>query len=227
MLCSLTRGTMGTEGDGDAMPYANRAEAARRLCGRLKSFAKLRPLVLGIPRGGVPMAKIIADSLNGELDVVLVHKLRSPLNPELAIGSIDEQGNYSVMGDGAEAAGTYIEREIQEQLQTMRLRRQSYTPHRDPIPAHGRLVILVDDGIATGSTMRAAIDTVRRDHPAKIVVATGVASGETLRALKCFADEVICLETPDPFYAVGQAYADFSSVDDDEIIRLLTAASPV
>lgn len=205
------------------MIFSNRAEAASRLARRLVDYQGENPLVLAIPRGAVPMARIIADKLGGELDVVLVRKLRSPYNPEFAIGSIDENG-WAYIADYAEEAGAdkdYIEREKQAQLETMRNRRAQYTPVRPPIDPAGRIVIVVDDGLATGATMISALHALRTRHPAKLICAVPVASPDTVKKVSAYADEMICLETPVYFEAVGQFYADFPQIEDDEVVDIL------
>jgi predicted phosphoribosyltransferase len=205
------------------MPFQNRLEAAELLARKLSVLRADRPLVLAIPRGAVPMGRVIADALAGELDVVLVRKLGAPGNPELAVGSVDETGHMYV-AEHARAMGisdAYLEREKQAQLGTMRKRRHEYTPVRAPIDPAGRVVIVVDDGIATGSTMIAALRAVRAKQPKRLIAAVGVAPPATLARLRQEADEVVCLEAPEFFYAVGQFFADFPQVSDEEVIACL------
>ncbi len=206
--------------------FANREQAARQLVARLQPYDGVYPLVLAIPRGGVPMGKIVADALGGELDVVLVHKLGAPGNPELAIGAVSEHGAV-FPHELARAVGTredYIRREAEKQLQTLRERRQKYTPDREAVSPEGRTVIIVDDGVATGATMTAALRTVQEAGPERLIVAIGVAPPGTVRALQATADEVVCLATPRQFVAVGQAFAEFGPVTDEEVVAALRAS---
>lgn len=210
------------------MPFRNRQEAAQRLAERLIHYKGANPLVLAIPRGAVPMAKHIAAVLEGEFDVVLVRKLRAPFNPEFAIGSVDETGWTYVADYAASAGGSeqYIESEKQTQLETMRRRRAQYTPVRPPIDPAGRIVIVVDDGLATGATMISALHAMRGKKPLKLICAVPVAPQDTLEKVARYADEVVCIEAPSNFYAVGQFYLDFPQVEDEEVIALLRQEPP-
>lgn len=202
--------------------FKDRVDAARKLAEQLDELDLDAPLVLAIPRGAVPMARVIAEALHGELDVVLVRKLGAPGNPELAIGAISEHGDASLSRQSIGVYGReYIESEAALQLETLRQRRQSYTPLRTPIDPAGREVVVVDDGSATGSTMETALKAVRSRGSARLVAALGVAPPEVVRRLEALADEVVCLHAPTHFYAVGQFFNDFSQVTDEEVIRLL------
>ena len=207
------------------MAFENRAEAGGLIARRLVQYKGRHPLVLAIPRGAVPMGKIVADALDGDLDVVLVRKLRAPYNPELAIGSIDETGAIYLDPDTRDLWDEpYLETEKEAQLATLRQRRQQYQPAAAPIDATGRITIVLDDGIATGSTMIAALRAVRVRHPAKLIAATGVASAGASRLLRREADEVVCLETPEIMYAIGYHFRDFSQVSDEEVVATLREA---
>lgn len=209
------------------MLFENREHAARLLARRLSAYYKNKnPLVLAIPRGAIHMAEIIADTLGGEVDVVLVHKLRAPGQPELAIGAIDEAGNVFLSRYALDIDETYLAVEKQAQLEMLRKRRARYTPSRAPIDPHDRIVIVVDDGIATGSTMTAALRSIRESKPKKLVGAVAVASPRAARAMSREADAIVCLEVPAEFYAVGEFFRDFSQVSDDEVTAILQKREP-
>jgi len=204
------------------MLFENREHAARLLARRLSAYYKNKnPLVLGIPRGAIPMAKIIADSLGGELDVVLVRKLGHPLQPELGIGAIDESGNVFLSDYALDVEPKYLEAEKVRQLEILRRRRAQYTPSRPPIDPCNRIVIVVDDGIATGSTMTAALRAVRRQNPKRLVGAVAVASASAARSMAHEADAMVCLNVRADFYAVGQFFKDFSQVTDEDVVAIL------
>ncbi len=205
------------------MLFKNREHAARLLAQRLISYRGKNPLVLGIPRGAAPMAKIIADCLQGELDVVLVRKLGAPDQPELAIGAVDETGRV-YLSDYVSEMGVsedYIKDETEKQLATLRRRRAMYTPLRPPLDPSGRIVIVVDNGIATGATMIAALRATRAKKPRKLIGAVAVAPPATVARLGKEADSIVCLKAPADFYAVGQFFEDFSQVTDDDVVRIL------
>jgi predicted phosphoribosyltransferase len=208
------------------MRFRNREHAARLLAEKLSTYRGQHPLVLAIPRGAVPMGDVIAEALDGDLDVVLVHKLGAPDNPELAIGSVDESGHV-YLGDHAYELGVdddYINKEKEAQLTTLRKRRAQYTPVRPPLDPKGRIVIVVDNGIATGASMIAALRAVRAKKPQKLIAAVAVAPPEIIARMKKEADEVVCLYIPEFFMAVGQFFDDFSQVTDERVIAILRAA---
>ena len=169
------------------------------------------------------MGKIIADRLNGELDVVLSRKLGAPYSPEYAIGAIDESGWVYVSPDAAMVgiSAQYLEQEKAKQMAAIRQRRAQYTPLKRPIDPAGRLVIIVDDGLATGATMIAALHALRERQPARLVCAVPVAAPDSLEKVRELADEVVCLHTPLNFHAVGQFYENFNQVEDEEVEQIL------
>ena len=206
-----------------SIQFDSRIDAARRLAKALAGYRGRNPLVLAIPRGAVGMGKVLADELGGELDVVLVRKLRAPFSPELAVGAIDESG-WTYVAEHAARSGAdaaYLEREKQAQLETLRKRRLQYTPARAPIDPKDRVVIVVDDGLATGASMIAALHAVRARKPARLICAVPVAAPDSLARIEPYADEVACLAAPAEFYAVAQFYREFPQVEDNEVITLL------
>jgi len=203
--------------------FVDRVDAAQRLAKALAPYRGQHPLVLAIPRGSVPMGKIIAAALDGELDVVLVRKLRAPFSPEFAVGAIDESGRVYVAPD-ARAAGAdeaYLAGERETQLALLRQRRAQYTPARAPIDPAARVAIVIDDGLATGATMIAALHSVRSKQPRRLICAVPVAAPQSLAAVAPYADEVVCLQAPVDFQAVGQFYRSFPQVEDEVVVATL------
>ena len=203
--------------------FDSRLDAGRKLAKALAAYRGRNPLVLAIPRGAVEMGATVAHALEGELDVVLVKKLRAPYSPEFAVGAIDETGWAHVAGHAAMAGAdeAYLEKEKATQLELLRRRRAQYTPARAPADPAGRVAIVVDDGIATGESMIAALHAVRARKPQRLVCAVPVAAPESLEAVRPYADEVVCLEAPEDFRAVGQFYRQFPQVEDQEVVALL------
>jgi putative phosphoribosyl transferase len=209
--------------------FADRAEAGRLLADALKEYAAADPLVMALPRGGVPVAFEVARALGAQLDVVLVRKLGAPGRPEYGIGAVvDGADPQVVLNEEAMAyvkpPPEYVEAEKTRQLAEIERRRELYGEGRAPHSVAGRTVIVVDDGIATGGTMRAALQALRKAGAARVVLAVPVAPGDTLDDLAPLADAVVCLASPKWFQAVGLHYSDFRQTSDDEVIRLLGEA---
>ena len=206
--------------------YPNREAAGRLLAERLLTQAYTDIVVLGIPRGGVPVAKQVADALAAPLDIIVVRKLGAPDQPELGIGAVVDgdhpraifnQDIIQYLGVSDE----FIKAEIARQLEEVKRRESAYRGDRAKISLAGKTVIVVDDGIATGSSVRAALRGVRRQEPKRLILAVPVAPTESLDALRSDADEIVCLETPEDFFAVGQFYRDFRQVSDGEVKAIL------
>jgi len=207
--------------------YRDRREAGQRLAQALadRGYQGDGLLVLGIPRGGVPVADEVARALHAPLDVVISRKLRAPYQPELAIGAVVSGDALQIINEVlAQAAGAtpeYIEREVRHQQAEIERRMRAYRGDRPPPDVKGRTVIVIDDGIATGYTFRAALAGLRRLQPGRLVAAVPVAPPESLAEVGAAADDVVCLATPDPFWAVGTWYADFSQTTDEDVIAIL------
>jgi putative phosphoribosyl transferase len=211
------------------MQFRDRAEAGRFLAEKLKAYAN-RPdvLVLALPRGGVPVAYEVARALHAPLDVFLVRKLGVPGHEELAMGAIATGGvrvlNKDVV-DSLRIPDSMIDAVATKEMEELKRRERVYRDDRRPPQIHGRTVILIDDGLATGSTMRAATIALRQQQPARIIVAVPVAVAETCDAFKDQVDDIICAVTPEPFFAVGLWYRDFSQTTDEEVRELLEKAA--
>lgn len=208
--------------------FGNRREAGRALARALAAYAD-RPevIVLGLPRGGVPVAFEVAQALRAPLDVFLVRKLGVPGHEELAMGAIASGGELVLNDEVVRGLGPThheIEGVARRERQELERRERAYRGHRAAPRLEGRTVILVDDGLATGSSMRAAVRAVRRAVPHRIIVAVPVAPAETCEVLSREADHVVCLATPEPFLAVGLWYVDFAQTTDDEVRALLAQA---
>lgn len=211
------------------MVFDDRADAGKELAKRLSKYAN-RPdaIVLALPRGGVPVAYEVAQTLHLPLDVFLVRKLGVPGHEELAFGAVASGGmrviNRAVVRS-ADVSDAEIEETVKTEQRELERREQTYRDERPPPQIEGRIVILVDDGLATGASMRAAVLALREQKPAKIVIAVPTAARETCDAFLDEVDEVICAVTPEPFYAVGLWYRDFSQTSDDEVRDLLSRAA--
>lgn len=208
------------------MLFANRKDAGQRLAAALADYREKRPVVVALPRGGVPVAGEVARALAAPLDLLFVRKIGVPCQPELAMGAIvDGPQPTIVRNEGVIRRAGIREKEFSaicalEQAEIER-RRQHYFGDRGNIALGGRVVIVVDDGIATGSTVKAALKAIRKQQPRELVLAVPVAPTETLEALDSDVDALICLETPPVFYAVGHFYNEFPQVTDAEVIAVL------
>jgi len=207
------------------MHFTNRTAAGQILGARLAHLRGQRPLVLGIPRGGVPVAAPVAAATEGDLDVILVRKLRSPGAPEVAMGAVDEAGHVLRLHPGHVSDAAW-EAEVRTQAAAIRARRTLLSGVRPAVPLRGRVVVLVDDGVATGATMRAAVAAAKRQGAARVVVALPVAAADAVAPLEAAADEVVCLHVPAWFTGVGACYDDFGEVSDAEVVALLRPTTP-
>ena len=210
------------------MPFLDRADAGRRLAGKLMRLRGAGIVVLGLPRGGIPVAFEVAQALNAVLDVIVVRKVGLPIQPELAMGAIGEDGvrivnQYVVIGERI-TESEFIRVEERERVELER-RARRFRGDRPRAPLAGRTAVIVDDGIATGSTARAACQVARAHGAARVVLAVPVAPRAAIPGLSSVADEVVCLETPDRFMAIGQWYSDFSQTSDEEVVALLRRAA--
>jgi putative phosphoribosyl transferase len=204
--------------------FSNRSEAGRLLARRVQAMGLADPVVLALPRGGVPVAVEVARALGAPLDLLLVRKIGAPEQPELAVGAVSEGGELFVdrrLMDLTGATDEYMARQAQQQLAEIARRRAAYLGGRAPLRLAGRTAVVVDDGIATGATVHAALQALRRRGPASVVLAVPVASREAAAALSTDVDELVCLAQPALFRAVGEHYADFDQVSDDEVVRLM------
>lgn len=207
--------------------FMDRVDAGRRVAGRLEEYRGRDLLILGIPRGGVPVAAEVARRLDAPLDIVVARKLGSPISSELAIGAVTANGGLFLNEDlltDLHVTPTYLDAVVAGERAEAVNREERLRPSRAKEPIGGRVVILVDDGLATGATMRAAVRSVRKDHPAQLVVAVPVGSRQACLALRGEADRVLCLHQPDPFVAVGIYYRDFRPTEDEDVRRLLREA---
>lgn len=208
------------------MRYENRGEAGKRLAASLGDRQWVEPLVLALPRGGVPVALPIAQALGAPLDLLLVRKIGVPGHPEYAAGAVADGATPEIARNEEVIAAvgltdTAFERLAEEQMREIANRRRRYLGDRKPHPVAGRTVIVVDDGVATGATMQAGVRALRHAGARRIVIATPVAPADVVHRLEALADEVVVLDTPEPFFSVGEHYADFRQVEHDTVVKLL------
>ena len=206
--------------------FRDRKDAGERLAAQLLHLQDKSPVVLALPRGGVAIGSAIARRLGAQLDIVLVRKIGVPWQPELALGAVADGGAPETfiderMQDGLAISGDYVREETARQLAELERRRQIYCAGRPPLEVTGRTAIVVDDGIATGATMRVALRAVRGRNPARLVLAAPVAAAETLAELGEEADETVCVTAPEGLGAIGYYYEDFHQMGDDEVTTLL------
>jgi putative phosphoribosyl transferase len=210
--------------------FADRNEAGRALARRLLELSLPPPVVvLALPRGGVPVAAEVARALHAPLDLLLVRKIGMPWQPELALAAVVEGDPPDLVYDEPlhqriHVDSGYVEAQMQQQLREIARQRQAYLRGRTPVAVQGCSVVLVDDGIATGTTVRAALKALRRRRPARLVLAVPVGPQDTLQALAAEVDQIVCLASPQPFRAVGEHYLNFDAVEDAEVIAALAAA---
>lgn len=212
------------------MKFRDRQHAGRRLAAHLMHLRDQHPVVLALPRGGVPVGYEVAEALAAPLDVILVRKIGAPGMPELALGAIvggerrDEVLDERIIAELA-VPRSYIAKQVADQAAEIERRRRLYCGDHPPVPLAGRCAIVVDDGIATGATVRAALLAIRRRRPSRLVLAAPVAPPETIERLRPEADEIVCLSMPTDFYAIGQFYDEFHQLSDDEVLSCLDRAA--
>lgn len=207
--------------------FQNRLEAGRKLAEKLSEYGGRDVIVLAIPRGGVVIGYEVAKELNASLDIITPRKIGAPNNPELAIGAVTQNGSVILNPEVILYLGVpekYIEQEKCRQIKEIERRMSKYRGDEVYPKLEDRIVILVDDGIATGATMRAAIASIRRQKPSMLIMAVPVGARDTIFSLKREVDKLVCLSTPEPFYAIGQFYRNFEQTTDDEVITLLQLA---
>ena len=208
--------------------FHNREDAARQLAAELKGRAFHDPLVLAIPRGGMVIGAVLARELGAELDIVLSRKLRAPWQPELAVGAISEDGRVHLNPSALEVLELpegYLAEEQHFQQAEIARRKRLFRSARPQASIAGRSVIVTDDGIATGSTMIAALQTVKNQGPHELIVAVPVGSPERLEEIRRWCDDLVCLDAPEEFWAIGQFYKDFTQVEDSQVLDLLRKAA--
>lgn len=208
------------------LTFADRSQAGKELARRLATMHLADPVVLAMPRGGVPVAVEVARRLGAPLDLVHVRKIGTPFNPEIAAAAVVNGDapevviNQRIVEEVAMTVGQ-IEEAAAKELAEIARRRRLYGKSCASLPLRGRTIVLVDDGIATGASVRAALKALGRKRPSELILAVPVAPPDTLATLRPLVDDIVCLETPEPFYAIGHYYRDFHQVPDEEVVRLL------
>lgn len=204
--------------------FKDRTEVGRLLAGKIRNMDIKNPIVLAIPRGGVPVAKEIALEIHAPLDLIITRKIGYPGQPEFAIGSVTQEGAI-ILDERTistlDVSKEYLKKETDLQREEIHRRLERYRGKQPYPDLADRDVIIVDDGIATGNTVLAAIESVKLKKPRRVTLAIGVAPADTLRKLSSKADSIICLDTPEPFYAIGEFYASFEQVEDEEVRQTL------
>ena len=206
------------------MPFRDRVEAGRRLAGALVQYKGKDVVVLGIPRGGVVVAKEVADALEAPLDIVISRKIGAPGEPEFALGAVTQEGDVILDRQTADSVGAsreYLESEIRQKKEEVKQRMERFRGDAPYPSLKGKVVIVVDDGIATGSSVEAAVTSIRKREPREVVIAVPVAPPDTVESLKAGGNTVVCLETPRMFFAIGEFYQRFDQVEDSEVKRIL------
>jgi predicted phosphoribosyltransferase len=214
------------------MIWKNRTQAGSQLAAKLLHFKEQDPVVLALPRGGVPVGFEVARALGAPLDLILVRKIGVPFQPELAMGAVvdGERTDIVINEEVLEAVGLSeddVRKRAKREVEEIERRRKLYLGGRERVTVRGHTALVVDDGIATGATMRAALRAVRRREPSHLVLAVPVAPPETVDLLRREVDEVVCLATPSQFGAIGRFYTDFRQVEDDEVREFLDRSAPV
>lgn len=208
------------------MPFIDRDDAGQQLAKALERYKDRKPIILALPRGGVPVAAKVAEALHAPLDLLLVRKIGAPWQPELAVAAVVDGEHPEIVVDEetSSMAGVdraYIDAQARRELGEIERRRRLYLQGRQPLSVSGATVIVVDDGLATGTTARAALKALRRRKPARLILAVPVAPHETVALLRDEVDQLICLAEPSPFHAIGLHYLDFHQVNDDEVLAAL------
>jgi putative phosphoribosyl transferase len=207
-------------------PFYDRQAAGRELATALEARNLIDPVILALPRGGVPVAAEIASILRAPLDIVLVRKVGAPYQPELAVAAVVDGSKPEIVVNQevaqlADIPPGYIDAHLRQELEEIERRRRVFLHGRERIALEGRTIILVDDGIATGASIRAALKALKKRKPRRLILAVPVAPAEILDDLRSEVDEIVCLRTPEPFFAIGIHYRDFHQLSDDEVVSLL------